>query len=321
VSEAHRNFASAVDVEASAALWLERRDRAEWSAADEAQFDAWLAQSPAHVVTYWRLEGAWDTADRLAVLRGQELDDLTPAYKSRWPMLMSMAAAVAIIATIGATTAHYVLAPRERIYATDVGGHESITFADGTQIELNTDTVLRAQMTTAERVIWLDRGEAYFQVKHDAAHPFTVIADNHRITDLGTKFVVRRDRGNLEVALVDGRVRVGNGGAQSALLAPGDDAVATATSLSVTKRDAQDITDRLAWRRGVLTFKYATLADAATELNRYNAKKLVITDPAVARLKIYGTFQLRDVDVFARAARDVLGLHVKDDGNEILIER
>ena len=43
-----------------------------------------------------------------------------------------------------------------------------VSFADGTRIELNTDTVLRARMTTSERTVWLDQGEAYFQVKHDS---------------------------------------------------------------------------------------------------------------------------------------------------------
>ena len=78
------------------------------------------------------------------------------------------------------------------MFSTEVGGHETVTFSDGTRIELNTNTVLRARMTTAQRTVWLDKGEAYFQVKHDPAHPLTVIA-GHRVTDLGTEFLVRDD--------------------------------------------------------------------------------------------------------------------------------
>lgn len=316
--------AGATDVEARAAEWLERRDSASWSVADQDAFDAWMAESPAHVVAYWRLEGAWTSADRLAVLRAPELEWQMPARrKFQWPAVMGIAAAFVMVAAIGAAAISYMSRPRDRIYSTDVGGRELVTFADGTQIELNTDTTLRARMTTASRTIWLDQGEAYFQVKHDAAHPFVVYAGNHRITDLGTKFFVRRGPQRLEVALLQGRVRVGAADAQAPgrLLEPGDEAVATANSFSVTRQSRQRLSDQLGWRDGVLTFRYTALADAVKELNRYNTRKLVIADPAVGQLKIYGTFQLRDVDVFARAVRDALGLRVSDEGNEILIQR
>jgi len=309
----------AAGIEEIAAQWLERRDGEGWSEADQAEFDAWLAAAPAHAVAYWRLEGAWNSADRLPVLGAAESEWLAPGRrKGPWPALIGLAAGLAVVAAVGVAALQYVLQPRERSYFTDVGGRELVTFADGTEIELNTNTAMR--MTTRERTIWLDRGEAYFQVKHDPAHPFVVIAGNNRITDLGTKFVVRRDDSRLKVALLEGRVRFG-APARSKLLMPGDEVVATANSFSVSRQSARNLTDTLGWRQGVLVFRYTALADAVRELNRYNQKKLVVPDPSVGQLKIYGTFQLRDVEVFARAVRDALGLHVSDEGNEIVIAR
>ena len=57
------------------------------------------------------------------------------------------------------------------------------------------------------REIWLDKGEAYFQVRHDAAHPFVVMAMGHRVEDVGTKFVVRRRADSIEITMLDGRVQ------------------------------------------------------------------------------------------------------------------
>lgn len=327
MSASQDNFSASADsgeIEACAAAWLERRDSTIWRAEDQEAFDKWLAESPAHVVTYWRLEGAWASADRLAVLRAPELDwEMPSRRKFRWPALVGIAAMFAVVAGLGTVAAHYLMQPPDRVYSTEVGGKELVTFADGTQIELNTNTTLRARMTTAQRTIWLDHGEAYFQVKHDSSHPFIVYAGDHRITDLGTKFLIRSNPERLEVALLQGRVRIGtaNASSQSRLLEPGDEAVATATSFSITKQSLQRLSDQLGWRSGVLNFRYTTLADAVAELNRYNDRKLVISDPTVGHLKIYGTFQLRDVDVFARAVRDALGLHVRDEGNEVLIQR
>ena len=85
---------------------------------------------------------------------------------------MGVAASLAILAIIGVTAGKFLVPHAQvRTFTTPVGGHEVVSFADGTKIELNTNTVLRASMTTDQRTVWLDKGEAYFQVKHDAAHP------------------------------------------------------------------------------------------------------------------------------------------------------
>jgi transmembrane sensor len=180
-------------------------------------------------------------------------------------------------------------------------------------------------MTSDQRVVWLEKGEAFFQVKHDAMHPFIVIAGDRRITDLGTAFAVRRDRGKLRVSVVQGRVWLDEPNKpktqQSAMLTAGDVATATAAGMSVTKDSVREISSGLTWLQGVLVFKYARLADAAAEFNRYNRQKLVITDPSVAKLTIYGAFPTGNVELFSRVVRDVLGLRVRNTGQQIVISR
>jgi transmembrane sensor len=314
--------AAAEDIRARAADWLARRDRGDWSAADQAALDAWLAESWAHTVAYWRLDAAWNRADRLGALRGQKHDHAAaPARASIWPLLFRTAAALVIVGALGvAAVQFFVPHPNDRTYSTGIGGRESIAFADGSRIELNTDTVLRARMTTAQRTIWLDKGEAYFEVKHDPKHPFVVFAGGRRITDLGTNFLIRRDTGTMEVALLQGRLRLGTAGS-SRLLMPGDVAVATAESMVVTKKTAHELTDELGWRNGVLVFDNAPLVEVASELNRYNRQKLVIADAATGQLAVVGTFRTNDVQGFTDIVRAVFKLHVRNEGKEIVISR
>lgn len=224
-----------------AADWLQRQQFWAWSEADQAALDAWLAESRAHRVAYWRQKAVWSNAQRLVALRPLA-PAREPASKSLLfrllPMPLRIAAALAIIAVLGLTATRFAAPPQDRTYSTPLGGRETVTFADGSKIELNTNTILRARMTTDRRIVWLDRGEAYFQVKHDSAHPFTVIAGNHLITDMGTKFLVRQDVTGLEVALLEGKVRVGSSDAASrtAVLAPGEVALASGNAVSVTAR-------------------------------------------------------------------------------------
>jgi transmembrane sensor len=312
------------DIEARAALWIDQRDRGEWSAGDQVELDAWLAQSMTHSIAYWRLNAAWQRTERLAAF-GPEIAK-TARFFSReraMPAFARVAAAMTAALLLGAG-GYYWLHPAQRTYETTSGTREILSLGDGSQIELNTDTVLRVSRKDGDRIVWLDRGEAYFQIKHDPAHPFVVNVAGKRVVDIGTKFSVRTDAQATEVALTEGSARFeAASGAQknaAVMLKPGDVAVATASSISLKKRPLQVLNDNLGWLRGVLIFDNTTLADAAAQFNRYAQRKLVV-DGAVADLKIDGTFPANDTAAFAVIAEHILHLHARDNGNEIVISR
>jgi len=230
-----------------------------------------------------------------------------------------------VVAAAGVLALNYVSRPADRVFQTPIGGHEVVRFADGTKVELNTDTIIRARMTTDQRIVWLEKGEAYFQVRHDALHPLIVMAGDRRVTDLGTNFLVRRDSRRLEVAVLEGRVWFdapnANGARPSLPLGQGQVAIASGQKISLEHRTMRALENELGWRRGVLVFRNTTLGDAAAEFNRYNEQKLSIPDPAVAYIKIGGIFQATNVAAFTEVAEDVLGLTVHKHGNEIVISR
>jgi transmembrane sensor len=310
------------DIEAVAAQWLERRDSENWNEVFEAELEAWLAGSRAHRAAYWRLKAAWTHAERLAALKPSPVERVADAGPSRRirPLMFRVAAAFAIVAMAGIAAKIYFAEPAARLYTTAIGERKTLTLGDGSQIELNTDTRLRIAAGNARKV-WLEHGEAFFQIKHDAAHPFLVVAGTHRVVDLGTKFLIRQDSARTEVALMEGSARFESERAKPAILKPGDVAYATADQMSVTKQPERTIANALGWRHGVIIFDRTTLADAAAELNRYNVKQIVILDPAAARLTIHGRFPSNDTAAIVNVAQDVFGLRVETRGNEILISR
>ena len=314
----------AKDIKARATDWFERHDRPDFSAADQVALDAWLAASPAHLIAYWRVESAWGRIERLVAVRPSEAKNATYAQPRHFLFFRWVAAVVVIIASAAGTT--FLLRGADRqTYATTVGGREILTLADGSHVELNTDTVLEVSAREGERKVWLDKGEAYFQVIHDSRHPFQVIVGDHAVTDLGTVFSIRRDADYLKVAVMDGRVGLAAKGAplksQPLLLVRGDVAIATPDAISVTKSSETDLTNELGWRRGVLIFYHTPLADAAGQLNRYNREKIVIADDAVGRRMVDGTFPANRVKPFVEVARAIFGLHVRKLENEIVISR
>ena len=322
-------MSAARDVNAQAAHWLERREFESWGEADETELSAWLAQSWEHRVAYWRLKDAWEHTERLSALRpsSPQTAAVPQPRKPFRPMLWRVAAATIAVAALGAGTAFYVArngGPHETVYATQVGGHQSVLLADGSKVELNTNTVLRARVSAHERLVTLERGEAYFQIAHDPKHPFVVMAGDHRVTDLGTKFLVRRDNKNLEVAVTEGRVQLDtpDGRLQSpVLLTRHEAAEVKGNKVFVTRKTAQSLTNELGWRHGFLVFDHTTLADAVAQFNRYNQGKLVIADPATARLTMDGTFPIDGISAFTEVAQEVFKLRIERRGGNTVISR
>ena len=132
---------------------------------DEAALDAWLNEDPVHRIAYWRMEAAWERTQRLAALH------LPKAQQRKGPPFFRIAAVLALVAAAAPASGPILARPQGATYTTSIGGRETIMLADGTQIELNTDSAVRVLDTTAERKVWLEKGEAYFQVTHDATAP------------------------------------------------------------------------------------------------------------------------------------------------------
>ncbi len=314
---------SAKDIRAEAAKWIERQDRRDWNERDQVLLDAWLAQSSAHFLAYHRMASVWNRADRLAALRRPQTPSRTLATPNRKPF--RAAAAVATVLAIG-SAAYIFNTPGTRTFSTPVGGHEIVTLRDGSSIELNTDTVVRTRLANGRREAVLERGEAYFQIAHDRAHPFHVGVGSRQITVLGTKFSVRREPDAVRVALFEGSIRFAGkpdeaSDGKSAFLAPGDVLVASANMLTVSHKPTLALIKTLSWRKGYLAFDHTALGDVAHEFNRYNRERIVISDPAAARMTMSGRMPTNDISEFIRIAKSVFDLHVRKNGNDIVISR
>jgi transmembrane sensor len=319
------NAPDAMAIEHAAADWVEeRRNVEDWTVERQAELDAWLAKSLAHRVAFVRIEATWRRTDRLAALHRPvpEQTDTRLPRKSLWTRVAFTAGLAAVTGLIGA---NYIFRAPTQLIATPVGGHRHITLADGSQIELNTDTAVRIDLTKKKRVIELVKGEAYFEIHHDGARPFIVTVADHRIVDLGTKFLVRTTPELLKVTLVEGRARLEGANSevqqQAIVLAPGDLAVATGDSVSVSRRRISEIANTLAWRQGTIVLSNASLADAAAEFNRYGGPPLIVADRDAAKMTINGTFRTNAAEEFAGMTHEIFGLRVEHQNGSIVLSR
>lgn len=88
---------------------------------------------------------------------------------------------------------------------------EKLVLADGTTVTLNSETQLKypAEFNGASREIYLS-GEAFFDVKKDAEHPFVIHTDKMSIKVLGTSFDVKAYKNDRDysTSLLSGAIQI-----------------------------------------------------------------------------------------------------------------
>jgi ferric-dicitrate binding protein FerR (iron transport regulator) len=147
------------------------------------------------------------------------------------------------------------------------GGEYKIELADGSEVWLNAETQLRYPAHfggVANRVVYLESGEAYFKVRPDARQPFVVVAGGMDIHVLGTEFNINTYSRAIATTLVNGSVRL-NAGAAVTMLQPDQQAVYDKGDFS---RKEVDVETYIAWKEGQMIFAEATLEDVMIVIGR-----------------------------------------------------
>ncbi len=317
-------------IETCAADWIAERDRAgsAWSAERQAALEAWLNAATAHRVAWLRLGQVWRRADRLRALQAVPSPALARERPAPW-WKQPRQQRRAIGGTLGGLCLLALMAVTVGVppwrgtdvqsYATERGQREAVALTDGSRLTLNTATRLRTAVTARQREVWLEQGEAFFDIAHDASRPFVVHAGRQTVTVLGTKFSLLREGDRLRVAVLEGRVQVQAQQSRPAVLVRDDTAVADASNVLVSKQTSQQVSAALSWLQGKLVFDQVTLAEAVSQFNRYNRKQLVITDAAAAKIGIGGVFDANNAEAFARLLHVGFGLEVQVSEEEIRV--
>jgi transmembrane sensor len=205
--------------------------------------------------------------------------------------------------------------------------------SDGSRVTLNTDSDIRVWLDNRERVVEIDRGEAFFEVAHDPRRPFVVTAGERRVIAVGTQFSVRRERADLRVIVAEGTVRyegharntprrAGTAAGPDAVLLPaGSIARIEGDAVRLQRLPVDEAERNLTWRNGLLTFRGTPLSEAIAEFNRYNTRKLVIEDPAIGSLEVGGVFRSNNVEPFVRLLERGFAIQAAVETDRIVLTR
>lgn len=282
------------------------------------------------------MEAAWEAGERLKAsppvieaLDGAEAPatpDDKPLVSRRALMGGSIAAS---IAAVGATAAWRYVSDVD-LHHTRLGERRTITLSDGSRIHLNTASAVEVAMRKHSRRIRLVKGEALFEVAHDADRPFLVDAGAARLRAIGTAFNVRIRDTVVELTVTEGVVAVAENEhavdvhrASVSKIAAGGGAVIGSGAMAPTALDPAILRQRTAWQDGVIELDGETLAQAVAEFNRYRGPPIIIGDPRLANLRVGGRFEVDEAEKFLTAVEGSFQVNAipAADGSILLVTR
>ncbi|BFO55182.1 FecR domain-containing protein [Acidovorax sacchari] len=327
--------------------WFIRRQRDGWSARDETEFQAWLDADAIHRQRYAQWESHWrafdgiSAADVAQLRRNLERDKVREedarqnrahggvapqgvSRRSVFAPALAVASLAILVGGAGLVAWNHLQAQPvfAQAFSTQRGQQTEVALPDGSRLRLDTATRLEVTYYRMRREVRLQDGQVVFSVQADTERPFHVLAGPVDVTVVGTKFSVRHTprlpgSQGVQVAVERGQVLVARrDGASAGLPATVD--LTAGQQIEVDSMGALGTVgavpgDGIApWRDNRVSFVNTPLVQALAELERYGDTGLAVRDPAIAALRLSGTFDPRDAMTLRRVLPNALPVQLRD---------
>jgi transmembrane sensor len=312
-----------------ASEWVQRLNESNVETVAD-QWMQWCKSDPLNLPAFEQMQRLWNAFPKASdtVLRPHQ-----PATRLRHrSRLAALAASVLLLVGVAAWIA--LRYPEVRVLNTPLGEQRRIDLADGSHLDLAPDSRVSTRFTLTRRDVKLERGQAFFEVAHNALRPFIVHVNGLTVTAVGTAFDVRIGPSNTVVTVSEGRVNVAPGadepGADQMGRGPGAPAeiVRAGVGQRVTfSKSAQRLTVATidptvagSWRGGTLQFVGEPLADVVGAVNRYSASQIIVA-PAFQQTRFTGTVSPVNVRDWLKALEQIYAIDVVDQGPDGMLIR
>lgn len=304
-------------VQKQAIDWLLRIRSENCTATERQAFNSWLEESADHRQAYETAQAQWEWMEPFKAMNFPARDAALRYRKKPPRRLLVYSAAASLLLALGLTA----FMPNgwlgiPHTYIAEKGGRQTVTLADGSSVELNTDSEVRVHLNRWRRDVELIKGEAFFTVIHAPERPFEVHAGSGRIRDIGTAFEVYIKPEQVVVAVQEGIVEVQAAGKRE--LAAGQQ-LAFSNNGEFQALQGQDVAGLTAWRQGNLVFRNRRLDDVLAEIGRYHDIRIRLQDEALGKLRVSGTFHTAELDNTLSAIATLLPVNIDHVGEHEVV--
>lgn len=294
-----------------AAAWAEVASRPTLDFATSAALDRWMAQGEAHRAAFAEFSALWGS-DALAEAAN------TVQRRQRSPMRVRFTAAAGVAAAAALAVAAFAPVLQFETIESARGAPSEQVLSDGSHVQLNGGSRLRIRQGFFTRTAFLDRGEAFFDVKHDG-RPFRVSVGEAEVKVVGTAFNIdRRDTGRVEVDVFRGAVNFAAHRNPSQMLGAGQRGVMDADGRTRITAHGR-VGDSPDWVDGWFDATDVTLGVLVEELNRFSEVPVSIDAPALAEMPVSGRFRVSQPETVLVLMHAAYGVEVTRQSDRIVL--
>jgi transmembrane sensor len=206
--------------------------------------------------------------------------------------------------------------PAETLYTTDGAAPRTIALANGAAIKLDRNSEIRVTEGDVSKVI-LTHGAAFFDAPPDPDPSFDVRVGTYRVSDVGTEFAITRERGDVQVQVAQGTVKIGAEAAPLVSLQQG-------RAIHISERDGQTRVYRInpeavaSWRSGQLIYDNAPMSVVIADLQRLSGLTITI-DPRIADQHFTGVLPIGNGTKLVSDFSSLTGFEAEQRGKSIYL--
>jgi transmembrane sensor len=301
------------------------------------QVEDWLKANPSGQQRLEQFRLVWDTSKKiindtnvdayesLQRLRGRSKERSQPASKvlpiKRSYTLLKIAATILLL--VGSSWWFWPKEHHSDMISSTAHMKEqskTLSLSDSSVVTLNRNAVMRypATFTKKVREVFLEKGEAFFEISHHKRQPFIVHAGKAAIQVLGTSFNVKRRDGSIEVIVETGLVSVTKNG-RTVLLKPNEKVTIFETGKSIIKTVNVGRLYQY-YRTKEFVADDTPLAEMVVVLNEAYDTNIVIANAKVGNLPLHTTFKNESLDDILDIISHTFGIKVIKTSNAILLK-
>lgn len=306
-----------------------RMNSGETTESDRKYFENWKERNPELLPQYQEMNNLWN---ELGIYATDMSSNEVHGYKEENSSMLTgylrhpglaIAASVMLLVSVFASL-HYYSIPDFLQYTTERGERLVVSLEDGSNIHLNSLTDMDVIFDANRRLIKLNKGEALFEVAHDKNRKFIVQTIYGSIQAVGTEFNVNVISDDIKITIIEGTVLVkanknDHHPAISEVVVVGEQVLIDDRGIieSTSIKNAEQV---IAWTRGKLVFSGEALHLALEKINLHSKHSILVKDPRLRDLPLYGVFNTGDTLGFISAIEQAFPVQpLEVSGNATLL--
>ena len=250
-----------------------------------------------------------------------DIQEVKPIIKLNWlNNLLKIAAVLVVLFGLWFVAARQFTTPQNDVL-TFKSGSKSIEkiLPDGTKILLSKNSQITYPKTFEGNTREINlMGEGFFDVHHDAAHPFIIHTQGTVVKVLGTSFNIRAYNAQVQVHVKIGKVQFSKNNAKVVLI-KGQKGETLANVDAIIKSEVIEVETVIKEKLSSFVFNKMSLSKVAESLSKRFNKDIKFSRDKIKNCELTATFENEKLENIIAVIAETFNLKVDNQGNMIIL--